>query len=424
MPDPIVTVLATLDSKGEEARCACEALRRAGAVPRLVDTSCRPHAAPGDYLPAGRLAEEAGRRWEELAPMERGAAADVIVAGGRKVLSAWLREGELAGVLGLGGANGANIACGIMRALPPLLPKVMVSPVAATAAVQWFVAESDIAMFPSIGDFSLNRFTRAIIGSASLAAAAMARGWATRSGAAEKKIPLVGVSSFGGTAACVNRVEARLREAGFEVILFHASGPGGRALESLARLGELAGVVDVTTHEMTDLLVGGVYSAGEGRLRGAGEAGIPQVVVPGALDHANFWAGQVPEAYRGRAFFRYNPQNLLMRTNEEEFEALGRMVAERLNAAKGPFAVLIPKRGYSEHTKRAAHDLEGRPVGPWLQPEADAAFARSLRAHLKRGRAEELDLHINDPAFADACADAFLEMARAGAGAPAGGEGG
>ena len=303
MPEPIVAVLATLDSKEAEARFACEALRRAGAAPRLVDTSLRPHGARGD-LPGGQLAGAAGRRWEELAGMDRGAAAEVMIAGGRKALSGWLAEGRLAGVLGLGGANGAHIACGIMRALPPLLPKVMVSPVAATAAVQWFVAESDIVMVPSIGDLSLNRITRAIIEGAAQGVAAMARGWLERGRARAEEAPLVGVSSFGGTAACVSRVEARLREAGFEVILFHASGPGGRALESLARLGELAGVVDVTTHELTDLLVDGVYSAGEGRLRGAGEAGIPQVVVPGALDHANFWAGQVPEAYRSRAFFR------------------------------------------------------------------------------------------------------------------------
>ncbi|MBI4251009.1 MAG: Tm-1-like ATP-binding domain-containing protein, partial [Candidatus Tectomicrobia bacterium] len=266
MPEPIVAVLVTLDSKETEARFACEAIRRAGAVPRLVDTSCRPHGVSGDFLPASRLAEAAGRRWEELAGMDRGAAADVIVAGGRKVLSGWLGDGRLAGGLGRGGANGANIACGIMRALPPLLPKVMVSPVAATAAVQWFVGESDIAMFPSIGDLTLTRLTRADIESAARAAAAMARGWMDRSRAGAKAAPLIGVSSFGGTAACVSRVETRLREAGFEVILFHASGPGGRALESLARLGELAGLVDVTTHELTDLLVDGVYSAGDGRL--------------------------------------------------------------------------------------------------------------------------------------------------------------
>ena len=172
-------------------------------------------------------------------------------------------------------------------------------------------------------------------------------------------------------------------------------------------------MVDLTTSELTDLLVEGVYSAGEGRLTAAGAAGLPQVVVPGALDHANFWVGEAPARFRGREFCQYNAQNLLMRTSAGEYEALGRMVAERLNAASGPAAVLVPVRGFSEHTRRTTHDLEGRPLGPWHQPEADAAFVRSLRERLKRGRIEELDLHINDPAFGDACAEAFLEMARA-----------
>lgn len=223
-------------------------------------------------------------------------------------------------------------------------------------------------------------------------------------------LPLVGVSSFGGTASCVERVSKALIARGFEVILFHASGPGGRALESLAALGELVGVVDVTTHELADLAVDGVYSAGDGRLRAAGLAGLPQVVVPGALDHANFWVGSVPGHFQKRQFFQYNAQNLLMRTNAEEFETLGRMVAERLNVAKGPFAVLIPMQGYSEHTKRMAHDLNGVEMGSWAQPEADREFAVSLRKHLEKGRVEELDLHINDPEFAEACSKVFFAL--------------
>ncbi len=132
--------------------------------------------------------------------------------------------------------------------------------------------------------------------------------------------------------------------------------------------------------------------------------------MPGALDHANFWVGRVPERYKDRAFFQYNAQNILMRTNGEEFEALGRLMAERLNAARGPVHILIPRRGYSEHTKRTTRDLEGRELGPWAQPDVDAVFAKTLAANLNRGEIRELDLHINDPAFADACAEAFLAM--------------
>jgi len=182
----------------------------------------------------------------------------------------------------------------------------------------------------------------------------------------------------------------------------------------LAGLGELAGVIDVTTHELADLLVEGVCSAGEGRLRVAGEAGIPQVIVPGALDYSNFWVGMVPEKFKGREFFQYNAQNVLMRTSAGEFEALGRMVAERLNAARGPFAVLIPRRGFSEHIKRKTHDSEGREAGEWATPEVDRVFGESLRADLEEGRVEELDLHVNDAKFADACVSAFFEMIRSG----------
>lgn len=416
MSIPRAAVLATMDSKGAEARFLAERLEECGVEPLLVDLSCRPHEGLGADVSGAELASKVNRTWDELARMERSAASEAMMEGGRRILSEKFRAGEIRGAIGLGGANGTSMACGVMRILPPLAPKVMVSVVAATAAVQWYVAESDIVMFPTIGDLSLNRITRGVMENAALALAGMMKREGTPQQDGDRAAPrcLIGVSSFGGTAGCVNRVEQRLAKAGYEVILFHASGPGGRALESLASLGELAGVVDVTTHELMDLLVDGVYSAGESRLEAAGEAGIPQVVTPGALDHANFWTGRVPGKYKDRTFFQYNAQNLLMRTNEEEFEALGILMAEKLNRARGPLRVLIPARGYSEHTKRKTHDLEGRERGAWRSPEADAAFAASLRKNLKRGEVVTLDLHINDAAFADACADAMISMLEQG----------
>ncbi len=419
--ETIVAVLVTLDSKGAEARFLCQALERAGVRPWLVDLSLRPHEAGGapiteDQVSGGTVTEAAGSSWQKLAAMDRARASETMIAGGTKILLDRHTVGAVAGAIGLGGANGTAMACAMMRALPPLVPKVMVSAVAATAAVEWYVAESDIAMFPSIGDILLNRVTRGVMENAAQAVAAMARSSriSRQEGrrAAGDEPPLVAVSSFGGTAGCVDRVTERLTAEGFEIIHFHASGPGGRALEALARAGELAGVVDVTTHELTDLVVGGVYSAGDGRLRAAGEAGLPQIVVPGALDHANFWVGKVPEKYRGRAFFQYNAQNILMRTDRAEFEELGRLMGERLNAARGPVAVLVPTRGYSEHTKRTTHDLDGNEIGPWLDPEADAAFVTALRQSFRTGEIVEFDLHINDAAFADACVDAFIAMTR------------
>jgi len=408
-----VAVLATLDSKGAEAQFVCDALTRAGVKPWLVDLSLRPHGAAGAGITGGELAEAGGGSWDGLAEMDRARAAEVMVAGGASILRERFRAGAFAGVIGLGGANGTSMACSMMRALPPLVPKAMVSAVAATAAVQWYVAESDIVMFPSIGDFTLNRITRGVLDNAATAVAAMALAWSARGPGSADEPPLIGVSSFGGTAGCVDRVTERLLEMGYEVIHFHASGPGGKALESLAQQGELAGVIDVTTHELTDLLVDGVYSAGETRLTSASAAGLPQVIVPGAIDHSNFWVGMVPEKFAGREFFQYNAQNILMRTNAEECEALGRLVADRLNQSRGDFTVLIPKRGYSEHTKRRTHDLAGHEIGPWDQPDVDAAFARVLGQHLKKGRIEELDFHINDPEFADACVEAFVQLMQA-----------
>jgi uncharacterized protein (UPF0261 family) len=267
--------------------------------------------------------------------------------------------------------------------------------------VQWYVAESDIAMFPTIGDIWLNRIICAAIENAAQAVAGMAR---SRRAAALQDRPLIGVSSFGNLQPAVDRITAQLEGRGFEVIHFHASGPGGRALESLASRRELAGVIDLTTSELTDHLTGGVYSAGDTRLTGAGAAGIPQVIAPGCLDFTNWWVGEVPERYRGREFFQYNVEILLMRTNDAEFSALGRLMGERLAAAKGPVSVLIPLRGWSALVGRNAHDLSGKVTGGWARPDTDKVFVDTLRRHFT-GVIKELPHHINDAAFADACVD-------------------
>ena len=401
-----------MNTKGKEAQFVADVLARAGVTPWIVDLSLKSHDVAGADVTGADVAETAGANWQALNELSRQKAAAVMAQGGTKMLLEKFIKGEIAGAIGLGGANGTDLVCSIMRALPYLVPKVMVSTVAATAAVQWYVAESDIAMYPSIGDVALNRITKSVMENAVLAVAAAAKNWAAKQGSRTVNAPLVAVSSFGGTAGCVDRVSARLEALGYEVILFHASGVGGKSLERLAAAGELAGVVDVTTHELTDLIVDGVYSAGAARLTSAGAAGLPQVIVPGAIDHANFWVGHVPERYKGREFFQYNAQNLLMRTDTAEFEQLGREFAKRLNAAKGPVRVLIPLNGFSEHTKRRTHDLDGKDIGPWEHLEDYRAFADSLKTHLKSVRIDELAHHINDNAFADACVDAFVAIAK------------
>ncbi len=282
------------------------------------------------------------------------------------------------GVLGVGGANGSTMACAIMRQLPLAFPKAMVTPVAATAAVQWYVAESDIAMFPTIGDIWLNRVTRAAMTNAAEAVAGMAQARRRRA-ATPAPGALIGVSSFGNLQPAVDRITARLEAEGFEVIHFHASGPGGRALEQLARRGELAGVIDLTTSELTDFLTGGVYSAGETRLTAAGAAGVPQVVVPGCLDFTNWWVGEVPERYRQRAFFQYNVEILLMRTDADELAALGNLMGERLRAAKGPVRVLDP----AQRLERAHRAQDPRSLRSGHRAVVAAGHRSRVRRHAR-----------------------------------------
>ena len=401
-----------MNTKSKEAHFIASALERAGVAPWIVDLSMKPHDLPAADITGEQVARLAGTSWQALNGYVRQEAAAVMVEGGIKLLHEKYTNGDIAGAIGIGGANGTNLVCSILRSLPYLVPKIMVSTVAGTAAVQWYVAESDIAMYPSIGDISLNRITTAIMENAANAAAIAARNYLVKRKAKSPKTSLVAVSSFGGTASCVERVTTRLEAVGYEIILFHASGVGGKSLERLSLSGELVGVVDVTTHELTDLVVRGVYSAGEARMTGAGAAGLPQVIAPGAIDHANFWVGQVPDRYKTREFFQYNEQNLLMRTNTDEFRILGEEFAKRLNSAKGPVCILIPLEGFSEHSKRRACNLNGEDKGPWKRSDDYRVFVDALRSKLESGQVEELPLHINDNAFADACVDAFIKIAK------------
>ena len=233
MPGRIaIAVLATLDSKHETAQFVCDALRDMGAEPWLVDLSLRPHARGFADVGGADVAAAAGLAWDAIGRLSRAEAAKLMADGASKIVSARQAAGAIAGVLGVGGANGSTMACAIMRQLPPGFPKAMVTPVAATAAVQWYVAESDIAMFPTIGDIWLNRITRAALRNAAGAVVGMAQARASAVRDADRpSAPLIGVSSFGNLQPAVDRITQRLEGAGFEVIHFHASGPGGRALE-------------------------------------------------------------------------------------------------------------------------------------------------------------------------------------------------
>ncbi len=394
-----VLVLATLDTKGAEAAFVRDELRRAGVEVVLADCGVLGEPQVPADVSRAELFRAAGTTLAELrAQGERGAAVDAAARGATALALRMQAEGRLAGVLGLGGSAGTTIGTAAMRALPLGVPKLMLSTLAA-GAVGHYVGTADIAMLHSVVDLAgLNRISRVVLARAAQAMAGMALG--ALPAADPRARPLVAATMFGVTTPCVERARAVLEQAGYEVLVFHATGSGGRTLESLIDAGLLAGVLDVTTTELADELVGGVLSAGPERLTAAARAGIPQVVSVGALDMVNFLAfDTVPSRFAGRRFHRHNANVTLMRTTAEENTALGRELATKVARTRGPARIFLPLRGVS------ALDRTGQPFD---DPTARAALYAAIHAHAGAVPVTELDLHLNDPAFAEALAQALL----------------
>jgi uncharacterized protein (UPF0261 family) len=395
-----ILIIGTLDTKAVEFAYVRDLIQARGHATILLDAGVdEPQLTPD--VGSARIAAAGGSSIEELrSARDRATALEVMCRGARAVSLELLAEGRFDGVISLGGSGGTAIATSAMQALPVGMPKVMVSTMA-SGDVTAYVDVKDITMMYSVVDVAgLNRLSRRILANAAGAVCGMV----------EQEIPpaedhpLLAATMFGVTTPCVTRVRETLEGAGFEVLVFHAVGSGGRAMEALISDGFIAGVADVTTTEWCDELIGGVLSAGPDRLDAAGRAGIPQVVSVGALDMANFGAiDTVPARFTDRNLYRHNPQVTLMRTTPQENAELGRIIADKLNAATGPTALFLPLKGVS------MIDAEGM---PFWSPEADAALFDALRATVDRSRVElvELDMHVNDPAFADAMTDRLLAM--------------
>jgi uncharacterized protein (UPF0261 family) len=325
---------------------------------------------------------------------DRGAAVTAMAAGAEQVVLRLHAEGKLAGILALGGSGGSSIATRAMRALPVGVPKLMVSTVA-SGDTRAYVGAVDVTMMYSVVDISgVNRVAARIMANAAGAMAGMVDATVPEF---EAK-PLIGATMFGVTTPCVTRARERLEELGYEVLVFHATGAGGESLEALARGGFLAGVLDTTTTELADELVGGVFPAGPGRLEAAGAAGVPQVVSLGALDMVNFGPRDtVPPQFEGRNLYVHNPTVTLMRTTPEECAELGRAIGRKLSGAQGPTVLFIPLKGVS------MIDVEGQ---PFYDADADAALFAALRETLADSvEVHEIATDINDPEFAVAMAD-------------------
>ena len=401
MAEKTVVLVGTLDTKGDEYGYLRERLEQAGVRTLLVDvgTLGPPRVQPD--IDRRTVTASAGIDFDQLtAPRDRGQAVTGMADAAAAVVLQLREQGRCDGVLAAGGSGNTVIATKAMRALPVGVPKLMVSTLAA-GDTREYVGESDVTMMASVVDIAgLNSISARILANAAGAMVGML-------GAAPVTIgghrTLIGATMFGVTTPCVTAAREELERRGYEVLTFHATGTGGRAMEALAQSGFLAGVLDVTTTELCDELVGGVLSAGPDRLTAAGRAGLPQVVSLGALDMVNFGPRDtVPTQFAARNLYVHNPQVTLMRTTPEESARLGSEIARKLSQATGPVAVFVPLKGVS------AISGEG---GPFYDPDADSALFEALRDGLA-GNVElhELEANINDVEFAHAMAARLAEL--------------
>ena len=404
-----VVIIGTLDTKAEEIGFARDVVEAQGVDVHVVDVGVMGDPGFEPDTSAAEVAAAADTTLEHLREeADRGEAMEAMGEGAAAVAERLHEEGVLDGVFGLGGSGNTSIATTAMRALPVGVPKLMVSTMA-SGDTEPYVGARDIAMMYSVADIEgLNQLSRRVIANAALAMVGMV---ANEPDVDVEDRPTIGITMFGVTTPCVQTAREWLEERGYETIVFHATGTGGKAMESLVEEDVIDGVLDVTTTEWADELVGGVLSAGPERLAATGEAGIPQVVSTGALDMVNFGPrDSVPEEFEGRQFHIHNPQVTLMRTTPEENAELGAIIAEKLNAATGPTALALPLDGVS------MIDVDGE---DFHDPEADEALFDALREHC----GEEVDLiemetDINDDSFAETLAATLDEYMRDAGRAP------
>ncbi|GAC1356557.1 MAG: Tm-1-like ATP-binding domain-containing protein [Herpetosiphon sp.] len=396
-----VVIVGALDTKGKEFALVKQIIEGQGVKTLVVDFGVlgEPAFVPDigrDHVAAAGGADLSALRSGD----QKDHAMQTMATGLASVVRKLYDDGKLDGILGMGGTGGTSIATTAMRTLPVGVPKVMVSTVGG-GDVSAYAGTKDIAFIPSIVDVSgINRISRTIFANAAGAIAGMVT---TPEQAATEERPLIAASMFGNTTTAVDRARSKVEEQGYEVLVFHATGTGGKTMESLISDGYIVGSLDITTTELADYVCGGVFNAGPERCLAAAHAGIPTVLVPGCVDMANFDGIEtVPERYRGRNLYQWNPNVTLLRTNVEENQQIGRMLARAANESKAPITVLLPLKGVS------MLDSEG---GRFWDPVADQACYDAIRENLRSGiPVIEIDHNINDPEFADAAAQTLLRL--------------
>jgi len=400
MMEKFILLIGTFDTKGAELNFVKEQIATRGLPVITLDAGILQPSPP--YVPISneQVAAAGGEALSELRRQkDRGHAVEIMAQGAAKLTKELYDQGKILGIISLGGGSGTVIGTRAMRSLPVGVPKLMVSSMA-SGNTRPYVGTTDITMMFSVVDISgLNRISRKIFRNAALAICGMVEGKQEENFSDR---PLIAATMFGVTTPCVTEAKRIMEEDGYEVLVFHANGSGGMAMEQLIGEGQIQAVLDITTTELADELCGGKCSAGPHRLEKAGEMGIPQVIVPGAMDMVNYFPEAIPPQFRHRLFYVHNPATTLMRTNEEENRKLAEIMARKLAQAKGPVLVYIPLGGFS------AIDAPGQ---PFFFPQANHAFIETLKKNLPSHLTiVERDLHINDPAFAREIAQALLSF--------------
>lgn len=395
-----IALIGALDTKGQDFAFVKAEIERRGHRTLLINTGVMADPAMPTDISAEVVAAAAESSLVDLRTQaDRGKAVEIMAQGAAVVVKELYQQRRIDGVLSMGGSAGTAIGTAAMRALPVGVPKLMVSTLAA-GDTRPYVGVSDIVMLPSVVDVAgVNRISARIYANAVGAIVGMVETTAPQ--IVEK--PIIAASMFGNTTKLVDQCRAQLEAAGYEVLVFHATGTGGRVMESLIDAGFVNGVLDLTTTEWADELVGGVLGAGPTRLDAAARRGLPQVIAPGCLDMVNFWArSTVPAEFADRLFYEWNPNVTLMRTTPEENAKLGRILAEKANASTGPVAFFLPRQGVS---------ILDSPGNQFWWPEADAALYAAIKQHVRPGIAvQELDNNINDPEFAEAVVVQLLKF--------------
>jgi uncharacterized protein (UPF0261 family) len=398
-----IALLGALDTKEDDFAFVRSEIERRGHRALLIDVGVlggpqqlRPDVTRNDVAAAG------GSQLRDLvARQDRGEAVTAMARGSAIQLRRLFDAGKIDAVMAMGGGAGTTIGAEAMRGLSIGVPKLLVSTVA-SGNTEPYIGLSDIVMMPAVADIAgLNRISRGVYARAAGAICGMADA-ATAAKASDR--PLVAATMFGVTTPCILRARERLEAAGCEVVVFHATGAGGRTMEQLIKDGLVDAVLDITTTEWADELVGGILSAGPHRLEAAANKKIPQVVSVGALDMANFGAPEtIPAKFKDRRLYRHNALNTLLRTNAAESAELGRIIADKLNRVTSPAVLLLPLRGLS------ALDAPGKDFD---DPQARAALYDALRTNVDRKKVEvrDVDCHINDPDFADMAASTLLDL--------------